>query len=139
MTTTRTAVLSDAQDQQTESNREIAIDFLTRAGRGEARDAMERYVAAGFVHHNPWFAPDANSLATAMDANARENPQKELHVQRTIAEGPLVMVHASVRHDPGDRPAAVVHIFRFEDGRIRELWDIGQEEPSDSPNTAGMF
>jgi predicted SnoaL-like aldol condensation-catalyzing enzyme len=139
MTTTNMAVLSDAQDQQIESNREIAIDFLTRAARGEAHDAMRRYAAPDFVHHNPWFAPDAESLATAMDANAREHPQKELHVQRTIAEGPLVVVHASVQHDPAEQPAAVVHIFRFEDGRIRELWDIGQEAPADSPNTAGMF
>jgi predicted SnoaL-like aldol condensation-catalyzing enzyme len=139
MTTTRTAVLSEAQDRQTESHREIAIDFLTRAARGEAGKAMREYAAPDFVHHNPWFASDADSLATAMDANAREHPQKELHVQRTIAEGPLVVVHASVRHDPSERPAAVVHIFRFEDGRIRELWDIGQEAPADSPNTAGMF
>ena len=106
MTTTNAAVLSDSQDRQTESNREIAIDFLTRAARGEARDAMQRYAAPDFVHHNPWFAPDAPSLADAMDANARENPQKELHVQRTIAEGPLVAVHASVRHKPDERPAA---------------------------------
>jgi predicted SnoaL-like aldol condensation-catalyzing enzyme len=139
MTTTNAAVLSDSQDRQTESNREIAIDFLTRAARGEARDAMQRYAAPDFVHHNPWFAPDAPSLADAMDANARQNPQKELHVQRTIAEGPLVVVHASVRHKPDERPAAVVHIFRFEGGLIWELWDIGQEEPADSPNTAGMF
>jgi predicted SnoaL-like aldol condensation-catalyzing enzyme len=139
MTTTRTAVLSEAQDRQTESHREIAVDFLTRAARGEARAAIRDYAGPDFVHHNPWFAPDAESLAAAMDANARENPQKELHVQRTIAEGPLVVVHASVRHNPGDQPAAVVHIFRFEDGRIGELWDIGQEAPADSPNTAGMF
>ena len=139
MTTTKTAVLSDAQDQRIESNREIAVDFLNRAARGEARDAMRRYAAPDFVHHNPWFAPDAESLASAMDANAREHPQKELHVQRTIAEGPLVVVHASVQHDPGQQPAAVVHIFRFEDGQIRELWDIGQEGREDSPNTAGMF
>jgi predicted SnoaL-like aldol condensation-catalyzing enzyme len=139
MTTDRTAVLSDVPDRHTEDEREIAIDFLTRAARGEARDAMRRYAAPDFVHHNPWFAPDAESLAVAMDANAREHPQKELHVQRTIAEGPLVVVHASVQHEPGQQPAAVVHIFRFEAGRIRELWDIGQEAPPDSPNTAGMF
>lgn len=139
MTTSKTAVLSDAQDRQTESNREIAIDFLTRAARGEARDAMGRYAAPDFLHHNPWLAPDAESLASAMDANARENPQKELHVQRTIAEGPLVVVHARVQHGPGEQPAAVVHIFRFEDGRIREMWDIGEETPAESPNTAGMF
>jgi predicted SnoaL-like aldol condensation-catalyzing enzyme len=139
MTMNRTAVLSEGPDGQAESHREIAIDFLTRAARGGARDAMRRYASPDFVHHNPWFAPDAESLASAMDANARENPQKELHIQRTIAEGPLVVVHSSVQHGPDQQPAAVVHIFRFDDGRIQELWDIGQEMPPDSPNTAGMF
>ena len=139
MTTTKTAVLSSAQDGQLEGNRQTAIDFLTRAARGEAGKAMRQYAAPDFVHHNPWFAPDADSLAAAMDANARENPQKELHVQRTIAEGPFVAVHASVLHQAGGRPAAVVHIFRFEGGKIQEMWDVGQEEPEGSPNTAGMF
>ena len=78
-------------------------------------------------------------LATAMDENARANPEKRLEILRTIAEGRLVAVHARVQHSPGASPAAVVHIFRFEDGRIAELWDIGQEAPLDSPNQAGMF
>jgi predicted SnoaL-like aldol condensation-catalyzing enzyme len=32
-----------------------------------------------------------------------------------------------------------VHIFRFEQGRIVELWDLGQEVPESSPNQYGMF
>ena len=34
---------------------------------------------------------------------------------------------------------AVVHILRFEGGKIVEMWDIGQEIPADSPNALGMF
>jgi hypothetical protein len=34
---------------------------------------------------------------------------------------------------------AVVHIARIADGRIVELWDLGQEIPKDSPNALGMF
>jgi predicted SnoaL-like aldol condensation-catalyzing enzyme len=34
---------------------------------------------------------------------------------------------------------ALAHIFRFENGRIAELWDIAQPAPSDSPNQNGMF
>jgi predicted SnoaL-like aldol condensation-catalyzing enzyme len=33
----------------------------------------------------------------------------------------------------------VIHIFRFEEDRIVELWDVGQEIPEDSPNDNGMF
>jgi predicted SnoaL-like aldol condensation-catalyzing enzyme len=124
---------------QLETNRSIAVDFLNQAARGNAREAMDDHASPDFVHHNPYFASDAHSLASAMDDNARANPGKSLQVLRTIAEGPLVAVHSRVQHRPGDPPAAVVHIFRFEDGRIRELWDIGQDVPPDSPNQAGAF
>jgi hypothetical protein len=32
-----------------------------------------------------------------------------------------------------------VHILRFENSRIAEMWDIAQEIPPDSPNALGMF
>ncbi len=121
------------------TNTDIATEFLRRAATGQAHEAMERFASPDFVHHNPWFAADADSLATAMDENARANPEKSLDVQRTITEGDLVVVHSRVRHAPGGPEAATVHIFRFVDGRIGELWDVGQEEPVDSPNQRGMF
>ena len=128
-----------APTQETEANRQIAVDFLTQAAAGHARDAMRRYAATDFIHHTPWFASDAASLATAMDANHRENPEKRFEVLRTIVEGPLVALHGRVTHKPGDDPAAVIHIFRIEDGQIHELWDVGQEPVKDSPNRAGLF
>jgi predicted SnoaL-like aldol condensation-catalyzing enzyme len=74
-----------------------------------------------------------------MEENARQNPSKVLEVKRAIAEGELVAVHSHVRQKPGDLGAAVVHIFRFEQGRIVELWDLGQPVPEKSPNQYGMF
>jgi predicted SnoaL-like aldol condensation-catalyzing enzyme len=40
---------------------------------------------------------------------------------------------------PGEPGIAVVHIFRFEKGRIIEMWDISQLLPVDSPNRLGAF
>ena len=122
-----------------DTNRSIAIEFLAAAARGRAREVMARYAASDFVHHNPYFASDAQSLASGMDDNARDHPGKSIEALHTIAEGPLVAVHSRVQHGPGEPPVAVVHIFRFEDGRIRELWDVGRQVPADSPNEAGPF
>ena len=33
----------------------------------------------------------------------------------------------------------MVHIARLRDGRVAEMWDIGQEVPAESPNALGMF
>lgn len=137
MTSTTMPRTPDALARDT--NRQIAVEFLEGAAAGHARELMRRYAAPDFVHHNPYFGSDATSLATAMDENARENPAKRLDVLRTVAEGPLVAVHARVRHTPDGPAAAVVHICRFQNGKLSELWDIGQEEPADSPNQAGMF
>jgi predicted SnoaL-like aldol condensation-catalyzing enzyme len=100
---------------------------------------MRKYAAPRFVHHNPYFRNDGGTLAAAMDENARSNPDKDMKIMRTIVEGPLVAVHSRVQLKPGDAPLAVVHIFRIEDGRIREFWDVAQPVPADSPNEAGMF
>jgi predicted SnoaL-like aldol condensation-catalyzing enzyme len=121
------------------SNKDAAIAFLTLASGGNAREAFEKFIGSGFRHHNPYFDGSALALLVAMDENARQNPNKVLEIKRTIAEGEFVVVHSHVRQKPGDLGAAVVHIFRFEDGRIVELWDVGQPIPNDSSNPHGMF
>ena len=120
-------------------NRDAAISFLKMASSGDVREAYSKFVGPGFRHHNPFFEGSAETLMKAMEENARDNPGKALDVKRAIAEGDLVAVHSHVRLKPEDRGGAVVHIFRFEEGRIVELWDVGQGVPEDSPNQFGMF
>ena len=120
-------------------NKDTAISFLKMASSGKVREAYSKFVDAGFRHHNPFFEGSAEALMTAMEENARQNPNKSLEVKHAIAEGAFVAVHAHVRHKPGEPGAAVMHIFRFENGRIVELWDVGQPVAEESPNQYGMF
>lgn len=123
----------------TGNNKGAAIAFLELASSGKVNDAYSKFVDPGFKHHNPFFEGSAESLKTGMEENARQNPNKVLEVKRAIAEGDFVAVHSHVRQKPGEPGGAVVHIFRFEDGRIAELWDLGQPVPENSPNQYGMF
>jgi predicted SnoaL-like aldol condensation-catalyzing enzyme len=120
-------------------NKEAAISFLKMASSGDVREAYSKFVGPRFKHHNPYFEGSAETLMAGMEENARDNPNKTLDVKRAIAEGDLVVVHSHVRLKPEDRGGAVVHLFRFEEGRIVELWDLGQEVPKESPNQYGMF
>lgn len=122
-----------------DSNKNTAVSFLKLASSGKVQDAYTKFVGAGFRHHNLFFEGSAASLQAGMEANALQNPDKVLDVKRVIAEGELVAVHSHVQQKPGERGAAVVHIFRFENGRIVELWDLGQPVPEESPNQFGMF
>jgi predicted SnoaL-like aldol condensation-catalyzing enzyme len=121
------------------SQKDIATDFLMLAASGRAKDAFARHVADGFRHHNAYFAGDGHSLMIAMDENAKQFPDKTLEVKIAVEEGDKVATFSKVVHSPGEEAAAVVHIFRFANGKIAELWDVGQAIPDDSPNQYGVF
>lgn len=120
-------------------NKEIAVSFLNLASSGSVNDAYAKYVAADFRHHNPFFEGSAQALMNGMQESASQHPNTVLDVKRAISEGEFVFVHSHVRHKPIDPGVAVVHIFRFDKGRIAELWDVGQPVPTKSPNQNGMF
>ncbi|HSA54642.1 MAG TPA: nuclear transport factor 2 family protein [Gemmatimonadaceae bacterium] len=121
------------------TRKQIATSFLRDVATGRVREAFLAHVAADFRHHNAYFRGDAKSLMTAMEENARQNPQKALDVHHALEDGDLVAVHSHVRHSPDDPGAALVHLFRFQGNRIVELWDIAQMITADSPNENGIF
>jgi predicted SnoaL-like aldol condensation-catalyzing enzyme len=121
-----------------QSPKDSAVSFLKNAASGKLDDAYA-LVSSGFRHHNPHFKGDAESLKSGMAGAHKQFPNTKLEVQRAIAEGDLVAVHSHVQHAPETPAIAVVHIFRFEDEKIAELWDVGMEVPKDSPNENGAF
>ncbi|UED73578.1 nuclear transport factor 2 family protein [Brevibacillus sp. DP1.3A] len=121
------------------SLKENAVSFLQLVASGNVREAYQRHTGPNFRHHNPFFRGDAHSLMLAMEENAAKNPHKTLEVKRAIEEGEIVAVHSHVKQNQEDLGGAVVHIFRFHNDQIIELWDVGQPIPDDSPNENGMF
>lgn len=122
------------------SQKQIAVRFLELAAVGEVDEAYSNYTAPNFKHHNPYYAGDANSLREGMRESAAETPNKVFDVQHVIEEGDLVAVHSKLEMQMnGLTTLAVVHICRFENGKIAEFWDIGQVQPDPLVNENGMF
>ncbi|MFN8434049.1 MAG: nuclear transport factor 2 family protein [Anaerolineales bacterium] len=122
-----------------ESNRGSAVAFLNLASGGHVHEAFLTYIGVGFRHHNPFFDGTTEALKSGMEENARQSPNKVFTILRTISEGDFVMTHSRVQQNPNQRGAVVVHIFRFENEKIIELWDVGQPIPESSLNQNGMF
>lgn len=121
------------------SHKDTAVSFLRLVGAGKVRDAYDRHVGANFRHHNAFFHGDRESLMKAMEENAAKNPNKVVDVKRALEDGDYVAVHSLIRQNAQDRGAVAVHIFRFEEDRIAEEWEVGQAIPQNSPNEHGMF
>ncbi len=82
-------------------NADLALAFLELAASGRGQEALDRYGALDFRHHNPFFAGDGESLVRGMDEDARANPGKRLEVMRAISEGPFVALHSRVDQGQG--------------------------------------
>ncbi len=65
------------------------------------------------------------------------NPHSE--IKRVIAEGDLVVLHVHSVRTPGERGRAIVDIFKVENGKIVEHWDVVQDVPEKPANQNTMF
>jgi predicted SnoaL-like aldol condensation-catalyzing enzyme len=121
------------------SKKQIAKHFLELAVIGKSREAFALYMSKDFKHHNAYFKADGETLMLAMEQSAKEEPNKIFEIQHIIEEGEMVAVHSWLRQKPDDLGYAVMHIFRFESGKIAEMWDFAQAVPENMPNENGMF
>jgi predicted SnoaL-like aldol condensation-catalyzing enzyme len=70
---------------------------------------------------------------------AGQFPELNLEIKRVIAEGDLVVTHGLIKTSPDDRGLAAADIFRLEDGKIVEHWDVVQPVPETAANDNTMF
>lgn len=119
-------------------HKEAALAFLKQVTAGKIREAYGKYVHPDFHHHNVWFKGDRQSLLTAMEENQTKFPAKQFEVKKAVEEGDTVITFSRLKM--ANMPEmAVVHVMRFRDGLIIEMWDVGQQIPKDNPNENGAF
>ncbi len=122
-----------------EIQKERAMDFLNMVVAGHIDEAYVNYVNMHGVHHNMYYSSEFASLKRGMKENHAQFPSKRLMVKNVLSDGNMVAVHSHIVMIEGQPGIAVVHIFRFEEGKIIEMWDVGQAIPLDSPNRRGPF
>jgi predicted SnoaL-like aldol condensation-catalyzing enzyme len=102
------------------------------------REAFEYLVSGNYRQHNPSI-PDGPEPAIAMlTPKVDGSPDSTFEVQRILVDGDLAMVHVKAS-GPGRPDAAVADIYRFEDGRIVEHWDVLQQVPAHAVHDHPMF
>jgi predicted SnoaL-like aldol condensation-catalyzing enzyme len=118
-------------------NKDSAIDFLQLVVAGQIDEAYARYVNMQGKHHNVYFPAGFEALKKAMYESHAQFPVKQFKSKHVLGEGDVVAVHSRIVLKENDPGMTVVHLFRFQDHKIVEMWDVGQEIPHDSPNSDG--
>ncbi len=88
---------------------------------------------------NPGAAEGPEAFIGVVKWFAQTYPDFRMESKRVIAEGDHVVLHSHMIRQTGDRGMAVVDIFRLENGKIVEHWDVVQEVPETPANANTMF
>ncbi len=121
------------------ANTETVRSFYDLVNEGKPEEAAAAHIGPRYIQHNPQ-APDGPEGFIAFFTGFRAQfPELHVEIVRTVAEGDLVAVHSRMTTSAEDRGTAVVDIFRVEDGKLVEHWDVLQPVPESSANDNTMF
>lgn len=119
---------------ETKANKELVLEAMTGLFQRKDVRAVERLYAAGYVQHNPGIAQGRDALA---DLVARLPADVYYEPGLIIAEGAYVAIHGRIR-GWAPNPQVVVDIFRVEDGKLAEHWDVLQNESPTQGSKSGV-
>jgi predicted SnoaL-like aldol condensation-catalyzing enzyme len=123
-----------------DENKRVVRSYYEEAfNGGDPEGAVKRYVGNRYIQHNPQAADGPEAFVGFVKWIREEFPELHLDIKRMIAEGDLVVTHSHLQNYPDDRGTAVVDLFRVENGKIVEHWDVIQAVPEQSANPHPMF
>ncbi len=127
----------DTMMQTLEKNKKMVARFYQELFGDKNIEAIDKYIGDKYIQHNPLLPDGKEHLKEAVKVWFKGAPKEKVDIQRIAADGDLVYLH--IRAKAGDKVRAIVDIFRIENDKIVEHWDVIQEVPEKSANNHPMF
>ncbi len=118
------------------NNKELISRGLAEFAAGNV-EVLRTLLHEDFLEHSPGNPSGRDAFIEFIAASPLMDVR--MTVKRVIADGDHVVVHYHATRPDDDRGAAVVDIWRLQDGLIVEHWDVVQPVPEPSAVPNGMF
>ena len=117
----------------TESNRDLVVTILRAVFINRDTSIVSTHFAKSYKQHNP-LIPNGPEAIPLLVSSLPEEFRYEMGM--VLAQDNLVMVHGRYT-GWGPKPMIAVDIFRVEDGKVAEHWDVMQEEVPATSTASG--
>ncbi len=92
-----------------------------------------------YIQHTPAYPDGSEAVLSAFANRFEKYPDFSIDIKRAGADGDLVWIHLHAKSTPEVLGSAVINVFRMEDGRFVEHWNVVQAVPAESANRNTMF
>lgn len=122
------------------ANKRIVREFYDLAfNQKKPADAAAKYLGKVYRQHNPGAGDGPDAFVAFVTGFVKAHPALRFELKTLVADGDHVVTHTRMTLDAADRGTAVMDIFRLENGKIVEHWDVMQQIPAQSANNNSMF
>ena len=128
-----------AADAQQEANRKVVLDFYEKGLNQKDADAAIALMGNRYVQHNPGAADGPEGFRKFIGFLREKFPNSRSEIKRSFVDGDFVILHVHAVREPGARGNAIIDIFKLENGKIVEHWDVAQAIPENPANGNTMF
>lgn len=116
-----------------EKRKAVVVEALNKAFNDRDFSVLEQWWSPEYIQHNPFIPAKRAGLRGFVDALPRERRYEN---GRVFADGEYVIVHGRYVGG-GDKTLVAADIFRFENDKVVEHWDVLQEEVPAARTVAG--
>ncbi|MCK1368655.1 nuclear transport factor 2 family protein [Bradyrhizobium sp. 62] len=128
-----------AGSAQEEANRKTVLAFYEKGLNQKDADAALAHVGDRYVQHNPNAADGPDGFRKFIGFLREKFPNSHSEIKRSFVDGDYVILHVHAIREPGSRGKAIVDIFKLENGKVVEHWDVVQSIPENPANNNTMF
>jgi predicted SnoaL-like aldol condensation-catalyzing enzyme len=128
-----------ADAAQMEANKKTVHALYDAALNKKDFEEAKKYLGPRYTQHNPSAKDGPEGLKGFIAFLKDKFPNSRSEIKRTFADGDYVIVHVHAVREPGTRGNAIIDIFKLENGKVVEHWDVVQPIPENPQNNNGMF
>jgi predicted SnoaL-like aldol condensation-catalyzing enzyme len=120
-------------------NKQLVLTFYHKIIGEKDYEGARQYMGTEYRQHAPYATDGHPGIAEWVRKFKESFPQHRYEVKKVIAEGDLVVLHLHGMNGPNPHGESVVDIFRIENGKVVEHWDVIQAIPESADNANTMF
>ena len=117
------------------TNKEIVMEFIDKVFNAWDLTECDRFMREDYKQHSPEVKNGRDGFKEFAEHFFAVKPH--MHVFKIAEDGDMVFVFFKCTFEGQDKATKVCDIYRLEDGKLAEHWDVLQPIDPDDPGASG--